>query len=97
MEDLAETTEVSLDSNKPFGKISQDLLLAQHVPCIESMSVGPTTRPCIGTDLCNPGTTSGIFPLVERMSAQAGYKEQMKMTQKDWSKRHKCLWRLGEG
>ena len=25
------------------------------------MSIGPITWPCIGTYLCNPGTTSGHF------------------------------------
>ena len=59
LEDQAEAEQVSLDSNKPLGKIAQDLLNAQHVPCKTSMSLGPVTRPCIGTDLCNPDTTSG--------------------------------------
>ena len=60
MEDPTETAvEVSLNKEEPLGEIAQDPLNAQHVPCIESMSIGPTTRPCIGTDLCNPGTTSG--------------------------------------
>ena len=59
LEDQVEAEQVSLDSDKPLGKISQDPLLAQHVPCIDIMSLGPITRPCTGTDLCNPGTTSG--------------------------------------
>ena len=60
MEDPAETAQVSLDNDKPLGVIAQNPLNAKHVPpCIESMSLGPTTRPCIGTSLCNPGTTSG--------------------------------------
>ena len=59
LEDQAETAEVSLDNEEPLGVISQDPLNAQHVPCIKSMSIGPTTRPCIDTFLCNPGTTSG--------------------------------------
>ena len=63
LEDQAEAAEVSLDSEEPLGKITQDLSLAQHVPCITSMSLGPITRPCIGTDLCNPGTISGHFAI----------------------------------
>ena len=59
MEDPAETAQVSLNNDKPLGVISQDPVNAHHVPCIESMSLGPTTRPCISTSLCNPGTTSG--------------------------------------
>ena len=59
MEDPAETAKVSLDDEEPLGVISQDPLNAQHVPCIESMSIGPPTRPCIGIVLCDPGTTSG--------------------------------------
>ena len=56
MEDPAETAQVSFVNDEPLGEIAQDPLNAQHVPCIESMSLGPTTRPCIGTDL---GTTDG--------------------------------------
>ena len=37
--------------------IAQDPVLAQHVPCISSMSIGPITRPCIDTFLGNPGTS----------------------------------------
>ena len=48
--------KASLDSDEPLGLIAQDSVLAQHVPCISSMSVGPITRPCIDTFLCNPGT-----------------------------------------
>ena len=59
----SKTTEVSLNSDEPFGVISQDPLFAQHVPRISSMRVGPVTRPCIGTDLCNLGTTSGHFAI----------------------------------
>ena len=59
LEDPAETAEVSLDNKEPLGVIAQGPLNTQHVPCIESMSIGPITRPCIGTALCNPGTTSG--------------------------------------
>ncbi len=51
--------QVSFDSDEPLGAIDQDPSLAQHVPCISSMSLGP----CIGTDLCNPGTTSGHFAI----------------------------------
>ena len=49
--------EVSLDTDEPLGLIAQDPSLAQHVPCISSMSIGPTTRPCIDTLLDNPGTS----------------------------------------
>ena len=92
----AETAQVSLNSDEPLGEIAQDPFIAQHVPCISVMSLGrPATRPCIDIVLCNPGTTSD--PLVERMSAQAGCKEMMEMKLKDWSKRHECLLRLGEG
>ena len=63
MEDPAETTEVSFANDEHLGVIAQDPLLAPHVPCIESMSIGPATRPCIGTDLCNPGTTNGHFAI----------------------------------
>ena len=49
--------EVSLDNEAPLGLIAQDPSLAQHVPCMTSMSIGPTTRPCIDTSLCNPGTS----------------------------------------
>ena len=97
MEDPAETAEVSFDNDKPLGVSAQDPLLAQHVPCIESMSIGPTTRPCIGTDLVTQAQPVAILPLVERMSAQAGCKEKMEIPQKDCSKRHECLSHLGEG
>ena len=59
MEDQAEAEQVNFSSKEPLGVIAQDPSLAQHVPCILSMSIGPATRPCIGPDLCNPGTTSG--------------------------------------
>ena len=59
METEKEEEQVSLNHEKPLGVIAQDPLNAQHVPCIESMSIGPPTRPCIGTALCDPGTTSG--------------------------------------
>ena len=49
--------EVSLDSDEPLGSIAQDPFLAPHVPCISSMSIGPITRPCIDTFLCDPGTS----------------------------------------
>ena len=58
MEDLVEAAKVSFDSDKPLGVIAQDPLIAQHVPCISIMSLGPATRPCIDTVLCNLGTTS---------------------------------------
>ena len=43
--------------DEPLGLIAQDPVLAQHVPCISSMSIGPITWPCIDTFLCNPGTS----------------------------------------
>ena len=49
--------KVSLDNDEPLGLIAQDPILAQHVPCISSMSIGSITRPCIDTFLCNPGTS----------------------------------------
>ena len=53
--------QVSLDIEKPLGETAQDPFIAQHVPCILIMSLGPTTRPCIDTVLCNPGITSDHF------------------------------------
>ena len=47
----------SLDNDEPLGLITQDPSLAQHVPCISSISIGPITRPCIDTSLCNLGTS----------------------------------------
>ena len=61
MEDQVEAEQLILSNKEPLGSIAQDPSLAQHVPCILSMSIGPATRPCIGIDLCNPGTTSGHF------------------------------------
>ena len=49
--------KASLDSDEPLGLIAKDPILAQHVPCISSMSIGPITRPCIDTFLVNPGTS----------------------------------------
>ena len=49
--------KASLNNDEPLGMIAQDPILAQHVPCISSMSIGPITRPCIDTFLCNPGTS----------------------------------------
>ena len=49
--------EVSLDSEEPLGLIAQDPFLAPHVPCISSMNIGPITRPCTDTFLCDPGTS----------------------------------------
>ena len=54
-----DAAQESLESNKPLGLISQDPSLAQHVPYISSMMIGPITRPCIDSVLCDPGTTSG--------------------------------------
>ena len=59
MEDQVEAKQVNLDNKEPLGVIAQDPSLAQHVPCISSMMIGPITRPCIDTVLCDPGTTSG--------------------------------------
>ena len=59
MEDQVEAEQVILNSKEPLGVIAQDPSLAQHVPCISSISAGPVTRPCIDTVLCSPGTTSG--------------------------------------
>ena len=52
-----DSDKVSLDNDKPLGLIAQDPILAQHVPCILSMNIGPITQPCIDTFLCNPGTS----------------------------------------
>ena len=49
--------KASLDSNEPLGLIAQDLVLAQHVPCIPSMSIGTITWPCIDTFLCSLDTS----------------------------------------
>lgn len=57
LEEQVDSAQVSLNNDKPLGLIAQDPFLAQHVPCISSMSIGPITRPCIDTDSCNPGTT----------------------------------------
>ena len=59
MEDQVETEQVILSTKEPLGSIARDLALAQHVPCIDIMGIGPITRPCIDTFLCNPGTTGG--------------------------------------
>ena len=59
LEDQENAAQVIFDNRQPLGLFAQDPLNAQHVPCINCMSIGPTTRPCIGTTLCNPGTTSG--------------------------------------
>ena len=63
--------KASLDRNEPLGLIAQDPVLAQHVPCISSMSIGPITRPCIDTFLCNPGT------LVEHISIDSRLQENV--------------------
>ena len=57
LEEQANSVQVSLNSNKPLGLSVQDPSLAQHVPCISSMNIGPITRPCIDTFLFDPGTT----------------------------------------
>ena len=48
---------VGFDNDEPLGLIAQDPVLAQHVPYILSMNIGPITRPCIDTFLCNPSTS----------------------------------------
>ena len=57
LEEHKVSTQVSFISKEPLGVIAQDPSLAQHVPCITSMSLGPITWPCIDTFLCDPGTT----------------------------------------
>ena len=61
MEDQEEAKQVILNSKEPLGVIAQDPSLAQHVPCIDIINIGPITRPCIDTFLCNPGTAGGHF------------------------------------
>ena len=79
MEDQGKAEHVILNSKEPLGVISQDPSLAQHVPCILSMSIGSATRPCIDTILCNPGTTSGHLPTrgedecTSRLQREANY------------------------
>ena len=48
-----------LRQQRALGISAQDPSLAQHVPCTDIINIGPITRPCIDTILCNPGTTSG--------------------------------------
>ena len=59
MEEQVEAEQVILDSKEPLGVSAQDPSLAQHVPCTDIINIGPITRPCTDTILCNPGTTSG--------------------------------------
>ena len=54
-----EIAQVDLDCKKPLELTAQDPFLTQHVPYINCMSIGPTTRPCIDTVLGNPGTSNG--------------------------------------
>ena len=61
MEEQVGAEQVILDSKAPLGVSAQDPSLAQHVPCIEIIRIGPITRPCIDTVLCNPGTISGYL------------------------------------
>ena len=74
-----DSAQESLDINKPLGEIAQDLSLAQHVPCIDIMRIGPITRPCIGIVLCDPGTTSdhlatgGEDECTSRLQREASY------------------------
>ena len=58
-----DTTQVSFVSKEPLGVSAQDPSLAQHVPCTDIINIGPITRPCIDTILCNLGTTSGRFSI----------------------------------
>ena len=58
MEEQVEAEQVILNSKEPMGVSAQDPSLAQHVPCIEIMRIGPITSQCIDTVLCNLGTTS---------------------------------------
>ena len=98
LEEQVDTTQVNFVSKEPLGVSAQDPSLAQHVPCTDIINIGPITRPCIDTILCNQAQLVAILSLVERMSAQAGYREITELTPlKDWSKRHECLLRLGEG
>ena len=55
--DRQDSDKTSLDNDEPLGLIAQDPVLAQHVPCILSMNIGPITRPCINTFICSPGTS----------------------------------------
>ena len=77
--------EVSLDSDKPLGLIAQDPVLAQHVPCISSMSIGPITRPCIDTFLCNPGTSMEHLSIDREDDAQARCRKMSLRMEKRWS------------
>ena len=43
--DQQDSDKASFDNDEPLGLIAQDPVLAQHVPCILSMSIGPITRP----------------------------------------------------
>ena len=82
MEDQAGAEQVILNSKEPLGVSAQDPSLAPHVPCISSMSIGPATRPCISTDLCNLGTTSdhlatsGEDECTSRLQREADYIEK---------------------
>ena len=57
MEEQVEAEQVILDSKEPLGVSAQGPSFAPHVPCISSIRIGPATRPCIDTILCNPRTT----------------------------------------
>ena len=59
LEEQEDTTQVSLVSKEPLGVSAQDPSLTQHVPYTDIINIGPITRPCTDTILCNPGTTSG--------------------------------------
>ena len=80
MEGQAGLEQVILDSKEPLGVSAQDPSPASHVPCIlSSIRIGPATRPCIGTVLCDPSTigdhlaTSGEDECTSRLQRKANY------------------------
>ena len=60
MEGQAGLEQVILDSKEPLGVSAQDPSLAQHVPCIDTMRIGPITRPCIDTSLTPMHTSNFV-------------------------------------
>ena len=97
MEDQVEAEEIILTSKEPLGVIAQDPSLAQHVPCILSMSIGPATRPCIDTVICNPGTTSGHLATSGEDECTSKLQREADYIAKGWSERHEFLLHQGEG
>ena len=63
LKEQVDSAQVSLDINKPLGLGAQDPSLAQHIPYISSMNIGPITHPCIDTFLCDACTTIDHFPI----------------------------------